>query len=80
MNPASPPSFLSFRVKVLGLQGLLGQGNQPVLVAFGVADVDPHVSRINLSGFQPDPFAKTQAYEVDGEEKNSITQLLRSAD
>jgi len=63
-----------------GLQGLLRQGNQPVLVSFGVADVNPHVDRIDIAGLQPDPFSKTQAQGIGGEEENPVTQLSRSAD
>lgn len=43
------------------VQGFLRQGDQPVLVAFGVTDVDPHVARVDIAGLQPDTFAKTQA-------------------
>jgi hypothetical protein len=44
-----------------GVQSFHRQGNQPVLVSLGVADVDPHVNIVDIAGFQPDPFAKTQA-------------------
>lgn len=62
------------------VQGLLRQGNQPVLVTLGVADMDPHVGRIDITGLQSDPFSKTQAQGVGGEEEDPVTQLARGAD
>jgi len=41
------------------VQSLLRQGNQPVFVALGVSDVGSHAAGVDISGFQPDPFAKT---------------------
>lgn len=39
-------------------QSLLRHGNQPVFVALGVSDVGPHAASVDISGLQPDPFAK----------------------
>jgi hypothetical protein len=54
------------------LEGGFRQGNQPVLVALGVADMDPHVDGIDISHLEADALAKTQAKAVGGEEKHPV--------
>jgi len=55
-------------------QCIFRQRYQPVLVAFGVTDMNPHVYGVYISHSQLDTFAKTQSHAVDGEEKDLIAQ------
>jgi len=48
--------------------------NQPVLVAFGVTNMNPHVLGVNIADGQPDSFTKTQTHAVGGKEEDLIAQ------
>jgi len=60
-------------------QGLVRQRNKPVLIAFGIADMDAPFVSIDISNSQPDAFSKTQSHAVDGEEKDPVTQPVCSS-
>ena len=62
------------------LQSFFRQGDQPVLVPLGVADVDSHVGRIDIAGLQANPFSKTQTQRIGGKKENPVTQLARGTD
>ena len=55
-------------------QCIFRQRYQPVLVAFGVTDMNPHVYGVYISHSQLDAFGKAQSHAVDGEEKDLIAQ------
>ena len=57
-------------------QCLFRQRHQPVLVALGIADMDPHIDSVDIADSQPDAFSKTQPHGIDGEEKDFIAQLV----
>ncbi len=59
-----------------GVQGLFGQGNQSVLVALGVTDMNPHVGWVDITDSEPDTFSETQPHAVGGKEKHPVAQLV----
>ena len=59
------------------MQCFFGQGDQPVLVAFGVSNMDSHVDGIDIADLQRYSLAKSQAQRVDGEKEDPIAQLSR---
>ena len=61
-------------------QCLFRQGNQPVLIAFSVSNMNPHVVGINIADHKKDAFAKAQAQRVDSEKKDAIAQLFCGGD
>jgi len=56
------------------LQGLVGQRHQPVLVALGITNMDPHVARVDVADSEPDALAKAQAHAVAGKEEDLVAQ------
>jgi len=56
------------------LQGLVGQRHQPVLVALGITNMDPHVARVDVANSEPDALAKAQAHAVAGKEEDLVAQ------
>jgi len=56
------------------IQCVFRKRNQPVLVAFGVTNMSPHVLGVNIADGQPDSFTKTQAHAVGGKEEDFIAQ------
>lgn len=57
-------------------QGFLGQRYQPVLVALGIADMNPHIAAINITNCEFDTLSETQTHAVGGKEKDPVTQLV----
>jgi hypothetical protein len=55
-------------------QCVFRQRNQPVFVALGVTDMNPHVGGVYISHCQLYTFAKAQSHAVDCEEEDLITQ------
>ncbi len=55
-------------------QGLVGQWYQPILVALGITNMDPHVVRVNIADSEPDGLAKAQAHTVAGEKEDLVAQ------
>ncbi len=55
-------------------QGFVRQRHQPVLVAFGITNMDPHVVCVDVADSEPDAFAKAQAHAVGGEEEDFVAQ------
>ena len=54
-------------------QGPVGQRHQPVLVALGIANVDPHVVRVDIADGEADTFTKAKPHAVAGKEKDPVT-------
>lgn len=50
------------------------QGNEAIPVAFGIANVHPLASRIDVADLQRQPFAQAQAQTVQGEIEHPIAQ------
>ena len=62
------------------LQCFFRQWDQPVLVALGVSNMDPHVVGINIADGKSDSLTKAQAQRVGSEKKDPITQLACGGD
>ena len=56
------------------VKGNIGQGNQPVAVAFGVTNVHTVAISINVTHLQCQAFAQAQAHAVQSEEKYPVAQ------
>ena len=56
------------------LMGGIGQGDQAIAVAFGVADVDAPARGINISYLQAQAFAEAQAHAVEDEEEHPVAE------
>ncbi len=55
-------------------QGFVRERHQPVLVALGITNMDPHVVRVDVADREPDAFAKAQAHAVAGKEEDLVAQ------
>lgn len=55
-------------------EGFVRQRHQPVLVALGITNMDPHLVRVNIADSEPDAFAKTQPHAVAGEKEDFVAQ------
>lgn len=58
------------------MQCVFRQGHQPVFVALGVANMNPHIDGVDIADSQPDSFTKPQPHAVGGKEKNFVAQLI----
>ncbi len=56
------------------MQRVVRQRHQPVLVALGVAKMNPHVDGVDIANGQTDSFAKVQPHAVGGKEKDFVAQ------
>ncbi len=54
------------------LMRCIGQGDEAIPVAFGVADVDAPAHGVNVAHLQPQPFAQSQAHAVEDEEEHPV--------
>lgn len=57
-----------------GRASFFRQRHQPVFVALGIADMNPHISAVNITSFTLDTLSKTQPHTVGGKETNPVTQ------
>ena len=55
-------------------QGVFGQRYQPVLVALGITNMNPHIDGVYIANGQPDTFAKPKPHAVGGKEKDLVAQ------
>jgi hypothetical protein len=55
-------------------QGFVWQRHQPVLVALGVANMNPHVARVDVTNSELDALAQAQAHAVAGKEEDLVAQ------
>lgn len=62
------------------MQCFLRQWYQPVLVAFGVSNMDSHGIRINIADLKGDTLAQAQSQRVYSEQKDPIAQLSCGGD
>lgn len=58
-----------------GIECDLRHGDIAILAAFGIADVRTAPFGIDISDFQPQTFAQSQAHAVDGEEKHAVPEF-----
>lgn len=62
------------------MQGLFGQGDQPVFVAFGVADMNPHIEGVDISDGQTDSLTEAKPKAVGSKEKDPVAQPVGKGD
>ena len=55
-------------------QGFVWQWHQPVLVALGIANMNPHVDRVDVADSESDALAQAQAHAhaVAGKEEDLV--------
>ncbi len=56
------------------LMGGVGQGDEAVAVAFGVADVNPLAHGVDVAYLQAQPFSEAQAHAVEDEEEYPVAE------
>ncbi len=53
------------------------QEQKPVLVTFGIADMNAQSGCIYVTQLQIDPLTQTQAQAIEGKEEHTVAQLMR---
>jgi len=57
------------------LQCFFRKGYQPVFIALGVTNMNPHIGGIDIANGKIDPFTKAKAHAISSEEKDFVAQF-----